>query len=81
MPESLKSRKFWLTLIAMLLCGCNAAFGSPIPEGSLEELVKVVMAYVLGQGAVDLSSEFAAAKDLGVAVAEVAQEGKEEGEE
>ena len=74
MPESLKSRKFWLTFTAMLLCGGNAAFGSPIPEGSLEELVKVVMAYILGQGAVDFSKQFAASKQVGVAVAEAAQE-------
>ncbi len=54
MPERLRSRKFWLSLLGALLGIASPMLdGSIPPEKGLESAVAILIAYVLGQGYVD----------------------------
>ena len=53
MYNKLKSRKFWLTIAAMLLVLVNEGFNLDIPEETYWALVLPVIAYVFGESYVD----------------------------
>jgi uncharacterized membrane protein len=56
--ERLKSRKFWITVVAGILFGVLKVSGVGIPD----EIVKLIVVYVAGQSAVDIAAAVAAAK-------------------
>lgn len=51
--SKLKSRKFWLTLAAVLLVISNEGLGLGIPEEAYWAVVGSVAAYVFGESYVD----------------------------
>jgi uncharacterized membrane protein len=51
--DKLKSRKFWLTVATAILTIANEGLGWNLPTDAIMQVVAVVIAYVLGQGAVD----------------------------
>ena len=54
MPEKLKSRKFWLALLAALLPVLSSYLSEDVVLGDAVQLsVGVVVAYIFGQGYVD----------------------------
>lgn len=52
-PEKLKSRKLWVTIVAGLLLFFNKQFGLNLDQDTVQNIGITVAAYVLGQGAVD----------------------------
>jgi len=51
--NKLKSRKFWLTVAAMLLVLINEGFGLGIPEEAYWAVVLPIVGYVFGESYVD----------------------------
>ena len=49
----LKSRKFWMAVVAALLVVANEGLGLGLPEDSIMAVAGVVIAYVLGEAYVD----------------------------
>lgn len=54
-PDKLKSRKLWITIVTAILIAFNDALGVGLDEETITQLVAVVGAYVLGQSAVDFT--------------------------
>lgn len=52
-PERLKSRKLWVTIVAGLLLFFNKQLGLDLSQDTVQNIGITVAAYVLGQGAVD----------------------------
>jgi hypothetical protein len=53
--ERLRSRKFWITIAAGAVFGALRAANVDVPD----EIVKVIVAYIAGQSAVDIASVIA----------------------
>jgi hypothetical protein len=51
--NKLKSRKFWLTVAAVLLVIANEGFGLGIPEDAYWAVIAPIMAYVFGEAYAD----------------------------
>lgn len=51
-----KSRKFWMALVTGLLIIANDGLGLNLPSEAIKQVVEVVIAYIIGQGAVDAVS-------------------------
>ena len=51
--SKLKSRKFWLTIAAIVLVAANEGLGLNIPEEGYWAVILPVMAYVFGESYVD----------------------------
>lgn len=61
-PERLKSRKFWITVVTGLVVTLNDALGIGLDEDTITQVVTVVAAYVVGQGVVDATISNSEAK-------------------
>jgi uncharacterized membrane protein len=56
MTDKLKSRKFWMAAVTGLLVILNDGIGLNLPSEAIKNVVEVVIAYIIGQGAVDAVS-------------------------
>jgi uncharacterized membrane protein len=56
MKDKLKSRKFWMAVVTGLLVILNDGLGLNLPSDAIKSVVEVVIAYIIGQGAVDAVS-------------------------
>ena len=54
--EKLKSRKFWIAVVTALLVVANDGLGLNLPADSIKTVAEIVIAYIIGQGAVDAVS-------------------------
>jgi uncharacterized membrane protein len=52
-PDKLKSRKLWVTIVAGLLLLLNKQLGLNLDDSTIQNIGITVAAYVLGQGVVD----------------------------
>ncbi len=68
MPDKLKSRKLWVSLIAAVLIVFNDAFEFGLDSTTITAIVSTVVGYVLGQGAVDAAERIGAAKVQSTAI-------------
>jgi len=50
-----RSRKFWMAVVAGLLVVCNEGLGLDLPTEAIMTVAAVVIAYILGEAAVDVS--------------------------
>ena len=57
---NLKSRKLIVFLVTLIIFAANAALGSPIPEESLEQVLALVVSWMVAQGIADHGSQGAA---------------------
>jgi hypothetical protein len=57
---NLKSRKLIIFLVTLIIFVGNAALGSPIPEESLEQVLALVISWLVAQGIADHGSQGAA---------------------
>lgn len=48
-----KSRKFWMAVVAALVAIANDGLGLNLPRDAILTVATVVIAYILGEGAVD----------------------------
>ena len=55
-PERLRSRKLWVTIVTGLIMLVNDAIGLDLDEQTITSLAIAVSAYVLGQAAVDVGA-------------------------
>ncbi|MFZ5641914.1 MAG: hypothetical protein ACOY4Q_14660 [Bacillota bacterium] len=51
--EKLKSRKFWMAIVAALLVIFNQGLGFNLPEESIMAVAGIVISYIFGQSYVD----------------------------
>lgn len=51
--DKLRSRKFWLAVVAALIAVANDGLGLNLPREAIMTVATVVIAYILGEGAVD----------------------------
>ena len=51
--EKLKSRKFWMAVATALLIILNDGLGLDLPKEATLQLAAVVIAYIIGEAAVD----------------------------
>lgn len=54
--QLIRSKKFWVALVGLLLVVLQQA-GVPLEDGALEQIVQVIMAYLVGQGLADFGKE------------------------
>ena len=58
-PESrLKSRKFWIAIISMILMSLNSLFGDPVDAGSIDNITYIILGYLGFQGGADIAKVF-----------------------
>lgn len=80
--EKLKSRKLIMVIAIILICFANQWLPAPIPEGTLESMIGMVMAYVGGQSIVDglggVGTLVRVGSDLSRSVQSVARKGEGE---
>lgn len=55
MSSKLKSRKFWMAVVAALIAIANEGLGLNLPTEALMTVAGVVIAYILSEGAVDVA--------------------------
>lgn len=63
----LASRKLWVTLVAIGIVALVTFLGLELPPENSEALLGVVVAYLVGQGAVDVAAAVRAGTGLGLA--------------
>jgi len=54
--NKIKSRKFWMAVVGALLVVLNDGLGLNLPTESIKTVAEVIIAYIIGQGAVDAVS-------------------------
>lgn len=52
-PEKLKSRKFWVTVVSAILIVLNEGLGLDIDSEAVLGFAGIIMSYILGQSYVD----------------------------
>ena len=52
-PEKLKSRKFWMGVVAAVLVLLNEAFGWDVPSDTVMAFAAIVISYILGESYID----------------------------
>jgi uncharacterized membrane protein len=61
--DKLKSRKFWVTLVVMILVMFSEALGLDLDAGQLTAMVTLAAGYLVGQGVADHGQGKAVAQD------------------
>lgn len=64
MGSKLKSRKFWMAVVTSLIILANEGFGLQLPEDAIMTVAGVVIAYILGESAIDAAGAKAVKKDM-----------------
>lgn len=67
LPERLRSRKLWVTVIVSALVAFTDQLGFTIPPEKLKLLVELAFGYLIGQGGVDIAKAIYAKPILEVA--------------
>lgn len=57
MPEKLKSRKFWVTVVSAILIVLNEGLGLDIDSETVLGFAGIIISYLLGQSYVDSKSQ------------------------
>jgi len=65
--DKLKSRKLWVTLSGVAVVAVATFLGVEVPDETMQSLLGMIAAYVVGQGVVDAAGAVAAGRQLGEA--------------
>ena len=56
--DKFMSRKFLITVIGAVIVGFNDLIGNPLDEGSVNNLVMLLVSYIAGQSVADTAGHF-----------------------